>query len=125
MPLEKVEVVVLMHGRATASSMLETAQELLETTSGYAMNMSLDTEVGAMYEKLLAYVSKNKDKLSNGLLLLTDMGSLNSFATLIYEETGIRTKALHVQYDDRAGSFAHGREWTQSRGYLSKHPAFL
>ena len=52
MPLEKVEVVVLMHGRATASSMLETTQELLETTSGYAMNMSLDTEVGAMYEKL-------------------------------------------------------------------------
>lgn len=96
MPLEKVEVVVLMHGRATASSMLETAQELLETTSGYAMNMSLDTEVGAMYEKLLAYVSKNKDKLSNGLLLLTDMGSLNSFATLIYEETGIRTKAISM-----------------------------
>ena len=96
MPLEKVEVVVLMHGRASASSMLETAQELLETTSGYAMNMSLDTEVGAMYEKLLAYVSKNKDKLSNGLLLLTDMGSLNSFATLIYEETGIRTKAISM-----------------------------
>ncbi|MBV6552760.1 hypothetical protein KTN00_17390, partial [Acinetobacter soli] len=43
-----------------------------------------------------AYVSKNKDKLSNGLLLLTDMGSLNSFATLIYEETGIRTKAISM-----------------------------
>ena len=37
-----------------------------------------------------------KDKLSNGLLLLTDMGSLNSFATLIYEETGIRTKAISM-----------------------------
>jgi transcriptional regulatory protein LevR/transcriptional regulator with AAA-type ATPase domain len=95
-PMEKVEVIVLMHGKATASSMLETAQELLETTSGYAMNMSLDTEVGAMYDQLLSYVTENKENVVNGLLLLTDMGSLNSFANLIYEETGIRTKAISM-----------------------------
>ncbi len=96
LPLEKVEIIVLMHGKATASSMLETAQELLETDHGKAMNMSLDMEVGQMYEQLLNYVTDNKEKMSNGLLLLTDMGSLNSFANLISEETGIRTKAISM-----------------------------
>ncbi|MFB5509612.1 sigma 54-interacting transcriptional regulator [Enterococcus casseliflavus] len=96
LPLEKVEIIVLMHGKATASSMLETAQELLETDHGQAMNMSLDMEVGQMYEQLLYYVTDNKEKMSNGLLLLTDMGSLNSFANLISEETGIRTKAISM-----------------------------
>jgi len=58
--------------------------------------MSLDMEVGQMYEQLLNYVTDNKEKMSNGLLLLTDMGSLNSFANLISEETGIRTKAISM-----------------------------
>lgn len=60
------------------------------------MNMSLETEVQEMYADLLAYINGNRDELSNGLLLLTDMGSLNSFANLIYEETGIRTKAISM-----------------------------
>lgn len=96
LPINKVAIVVLMHGCGTASSMLETAHELLGTTTGHAMNMSLDTEVKVMYDQLLEYVTENKVKLSNGLLLLTDMGSLNSFANLIYEETGIRTKAISM-----------------------------
>lgn len=95
-PMEKVEIIVLMHGKATASSMLETAQDLLDTKSGVAMNMSLETEVGDMYRQLLNYVHNHQEKLANGLLLLTDMGSLNTFANLIYEETGIRTKAISM-----------------------------
>ena len=96
LPTNKVGVVVLMHGRATASSMLETAQELLGTTTGVAMNMSLETEVKDMYEQLLSYVDTQNQQLENGLLLLTDMGSLNTFANLINEETGIRTKAISM-----------------------------
>jgi len=85
-----------MHGNSTASSILSAAQELLATTSGVAMDMPLDTVVNQMYQKLLNYVINNKSQFSNGLLLLTDMGSLNSFATLLYEETGIRTKAVSM-----------------------------
>ncbi|MCD5028390.1 sigma 54-interacting transcriptional regulator [Enterococcus asini] len=96
-PADKgVEVVVLMHGKLTATSMLEAAQELLETTSGVGMNMRLDMEVQEMYRLLLDYVLSEKEHLQNGLLLLTDMGSLNSFADLIYKETGIRTKAISM-----------------------------
>ncbi len=96
LPQNNVGVIVLMHGNSTASSILSAAQELLATTSGVAMDMPLDTVVNQMYQKLLNYVIDNKSQFSNGLLLLTDMGSLNSFATLLYEETGIRTKAVSM-----------------------------
>ncbi|NWO00133.1 sigma 54-interacting transcriptional regulator [Tetragenococcus halophilus] len=96
LPQNNVGVIVLMHGNSTASSILSAAQELLGTTSGVAMDMPLDTVVNQMYQKLLNDVIDNKSQFSNGLLLLTDMGSLNSFATLLYEETGIRTKAVSM-----------------------------
>ena len=83
-----------MHGRQTASSMLEMAQELLGTTIGKAFNMPLSMEVQAMYEEVLHYVQSRQEYLTNGLILLTDMGSLNTFSDLIFEETGIRTKAI-------------------------------
>ena len=90
----KVDVLVLMHGRQTASSMLEMAQELLGTKIGKAFNMPLSMEVQAMYEEVLHYVQSRQEYLTNGLILLTDMGSLNTFGDLIFEETGTRTKAI-------------------------------
>lgn len=70
------------------------AQELLGTKVGKAFNMPLVMEVQTMYEEVLQYVKNYQEHLTNGLLLLTDMGSLNTFSDLIYEETGIRTKAI-------------------------------
>lgn len=92
----KVEVVVMMHGRSTASSMLETVQELLDTKSGVAFNMPLTMEVSHMYEQLKNYVLDQKELFQNGVLLLTDMGSLNNFSNMLYEETGIRTRAISM-----------------------------
>lgn len=89
-----VGVLVLMHGSSTASSMLETVQDLLGTKTGKALNMPLTMEVATMYNQVLHYVKESEEELSNGILLLTDMGSLNAFGNLIYEETGIRTKAI-------------------------------
>lgn len=91
-----VRVIVLMHGASTATSILETVQELLGTQEGVAMNMPLTLEVQAMYEQLKNYVLEHKEVLTNGVLLLTDMGSLNTFGPMIYEETGIRTKAISL-----------------------------
>ena len=94
--VEKVGIIVLMHGKATATNMLETAQELLGSTTGTAMNMTLDIEVKTMYNRLLNHIQMNPKEYENGILFLTDMGSLNSFAHLIYEETGIRTKTISM-----------------------------
>ena len=93
-PENNVGVFVLMHGDSTASSMLKTAQELLGTSIGTAMNMPLTMEVQTMYEQLRNQVITQKESLNNGILLLTDMGSLNSFGNMLFEETGIRTKAI-------------------------------
>ncbi len=58
------------------------------------MNMPLTMEVQTMYEQLRNQVITQKESLNNGILLLTDMGSLNSFGNMLFEETGIRTKAI-------------------------------
>ena len=64
------------------------------TKLGTAFNMPLAMEVQTMYEDVLHYVKSHQENLTNGLILLTDMGSLNIFGDLIFEETGIRTKAI-------------------------------
>lgn len=92
----KVAVVLLMHGKSTASSMLEAVQELLGTVTGMAFNMPLTMEVQQMYDQLKNYVLENKEQMQSGMLLLTDMGSLNTFGNMIYEETGVRTKAISM-----------------------------
>ena len=48
----QVAIVLLMHGKSTASSMLEAVQELLGTTTGTAFNMPLTMEVQHMYEQV-------------------------------------------------------------------------
>ncbi len=56
--------------------------------------MPIDMDVKELYNDLLIYIRSHQEELSNGVLLLTDMGSLNSFAELIDEELGIRIKAI-------------------------------
>ncbi len=88
----QVEVLVLMHGRSTATSMVETVQELLSIETGTAIDMPLTMDVQTMYEKVKNRVLKlNPQK---GLLILSDMGSLASFGNMLMEELGIRTKTV-------------------------------
>ncbi|WP_084676242.1 sigma 54-interacting transcriptional regulator [Carnobacterium pleistocenium] len=87
-------IMVLMHGKTTASSMMETVQELLETTVGTAINMPLTMRVQDMYQQVRQTVVENKEKYQHGLLLLTDMGSLNTFGNMLAEDLGLRIKSL-------------------------------
>ncbi|KGL46180.1 sigma-54-dependent transcriptional regulator [Listeria sp. SHR_NRA_18] len=89
-----VEVIVMMHGRSTATSMVETVQELLNIESGTAMDMQLSVEVKAMYEKVKAKVQQLNP--TKGVLILSDMGSLTSFGNMLTEELGIRTKTVSM-----------------------------
>ncbi|MFW7431540.1 sigma 54-interacting transcriptional regulator [Vagococcus carniphilus] len=92
----KVKVFLLMHGKSTASSMLEAVQDLLGIESGVAFNMPLTMEVTQMYEQVKNYVNQNKEELTSGILILTDMGSLNTFSHMLTEETGIVTKSISM-----------------------------
>ncbi|MBC1501267.1 sigma 54-interacting transcriptional regulator [Listeria weihenstephanensis] len=90
----QVEVIVMMHGRSTATSMVETVQELLNIESGTALDMPLSVEVKAMYEKVKAKVHQLNP--TKGVLILSDMGSLTSFGNMLTEELGIRTKTISM-----------------------------
>ena len=87
-------IMVLMHGKTTASSMMETVQELLETTVGLAINMPLTMKVQDMYKRVRQEIVEDKEKYQQGLLILTDMGSLNTFGNMLAEDLGLRIKTL-------------------------------
>ena len=90
----QVKILVVMHGKSTASSMLEAAQELTLASAGKAFNMPLTMEVQEMYYEIKRYLEAQIDTLEDGVLLMTDMGSLNSFATMLHEELSIRIKVI-------------------------------
>lgn len=87
-------VVVAMHGRHTASSMMEVAQKLVGAYNIYAYDMSLDKNAKEAYQELKDIIVKNHR--GAGVLLLVDMGSLKMFGNLIEEETGIKIKVLEM-----------------------------
>lgn len=88
----KVGVIVVMHGRSTASSMVEVANSLIGTKHAVALDMPLSMKPKVMYE-----ITKEKvqqiDK-GKGVVLLVDMGSLTTFGDMIWEETGIEVKTI-------------------------------
>ncbi len=87
-------VVVAMHGRHTASSMMEVAQKLVGAYNIYSYDMSLDKNAKEAYQELKEVIVKNHR--GAGVLLLVDMGSLKMFGNLIEEETGIKIKVLEM-----------------------------
>ena len=93
---QQVGVMVLMHGKSTASSMLETVQELLDTTVGVALNMPLTMKVNEMYERVRQTIAADQENYEQGLLVLTDMGSLNAFGDMLAEELGLAVRTLSM-----------------------------
>ena len=94
--VNQVGVMVIMHGKSTASSMLETAQDLLDTKVGVALNMPLTVKVKEMYETVRQAIVANKTLYEHGLLLLTDMGSLNAFGGMLAQELGLAVRTLSM-----------------------------
>ncbi|WP_188204863.1 sigma 54-interacting transcriptional regulator [Desemzia incerta] len=93
---EKVGIVVIMHGKSTATSMLETVQELLDTKVGIALDMPLTMKVKEMYEVVRTTLRQKSKEYTKGIFLLTDMGSLNSFGGILAEELSIPIKTLSM-----------------------------
>lgn len=91
---QNVGIIVMMHGKSTASSMLQTVQDLLGVQQGKALDMPLSMEVREMYERVKnTVIELNPTK---GVLFLVDMGSLSSFGNMIFEETGVKTKTISM-----------------------------
>lgn len=82
----KIGLIVVAHGRSTASSMAEVANKILGTKHCKSVDMPLDTSVNDTFEKTRELVEKEDQ--GKGVILLVDMGSLIWFAEQISEETG-------------------------------------
>jgi transcriptional regulatory protein LevR/transcriptional regulator with AAA-type ATPase domain len=87
-------VVVAMHGRNTASSMVEVVNRLIGGDNIYAYDMNLDKNTNVAYEELKELIIQNNR--GAGVLLLVDMGSLGMFGELISEEAKIKIRVIDM-----------------------------
>ena len=91
-PHANVLVVVIAHGRSTASSMVETANRLSGMEYAIGIDASLEETPSAVYQRLLDVI---RDRATNaGVLLLVDMGSLTSFAGGIVRDLNVPARVI-------------------------------
>ncbi|MBL0387340.1 sigma 54-interacting transcriptional regulator [Tumebacillus sp. ITR2] len=88
----RIGVIVVAHGASTASSLLETAQQLLGTGHGVAYNVPLEMptpEVTESLTQLALQVDEGK-----GVLLLVDMGDLLGVGDWIQANTDLAVRTV-------------------------------
>jgi transcriptional regulatory protein LevR/transcriptional regulator with AAA-type ATPase domain len=91
---ERVGIVVASHGVNIATSMVSVAKKLFEADNILAVDMPLERAPSDVLDNVIEKV-KQVDE-GKGVLLLVDMGSLNSFADVITEKTGINIKSIDM-----------------------------
>ena len=91
---ERVGIVVAAHGSSTATSMVAVAKKLFDADNILAVDMPLDMTPSNILDTVIEKVKTVHE--GKGVLLLVDMGSLNTFGDLITEKTGIITKSVDM-----------------------------
>ncbi|WP_234123849.1 sigma 54-interacting transcriptional regulator [Clostridium hydrogenum] len=97
---DKVTIIVIAHGKATATSMAEVTNELLEENFVIGIDCPLDINPSVVLEKLRSTIKSNFT--TSGYILLVDMGSLTTFGEIVENEFKIPVKVyplastLHV-----------------------------
>ena len=91
---ERVGIVVAAHGSSIATSMVGVAKKLFEADNILAVDMPLERTPADILESVIEKV-KQVDE-GKGVLLLVDMGSLNSFGEVIKQETNINIKTIDM-----------------------------
>ena len=91
---ERVGIVVAAHGTSTATSMVSVAKKLFDADNILAVDMPLERTPSDILDSVIEKV-KQVDE-GKGVLLLVDMGSLNSFGETITERTKINTKSIDM-----------------------------
>lgn len=89
---QQVGLLVLAHGESTATSMLDVATQLFGEGPVAALDMPLSSPLSSMMDQIEAKV--NEVHCGNGVLLLVDMGSLESVEEHLKEKMGIAMRTL-------------------------------
>lgn len=87
---DKVNIIIIAHGKSTATSIAEVANDLLEENSVIGIDCPLDVNPSVVLEKLKTTVKNNFT--TSGYILLVDMGSLTTFGEIIESEFKIPVK---------------------------------
>lgn len=91
---EKIGIVVAAHGTSTATSMVGVAKKLFDAENILAVDMPLERTPADILESVIESV-KQVDE-GKGVLLLVDMGSLNTFGETITKRTNINIKSIDM-----------------------------
>lgn len=108
---DHVEVILVMHGESTATSMANTANRLTGADVVRGFDMQLDEHPRAVYQRILDYLRRRVGLRE--VFLLADMGSLSNFAYSIEGELGVRCKqftlasTLHVMEAARKANLGY------------------
>lgn len=89
-----VVTLIAMHGKGSASSIVEVVNELANMRNTYAYDLPLSKNMDRAYEDLKKMILKiNQGK---GIVFIYDMGSIRTMAESISFETGIDIKCLEM-----------------------------
>lgn len=91
---KRIGIIVAAHGLSTATSMVNVAKKLFEVNNIVSVDMPLEKKPLDILEDVILKVKEINE--GKGVLLLVDMGSLNTFADVITERTGIITKSIDM-----------------------------
>lgn len=89
---DNVEIIVAMHGDSTASSMVKAVKEILGGGKIYSFDMKLNKSYKEIVEEFKEIIKKLNGR--DGVLLFTDMGSLNSFDEIIKQELNTQVRTI-------------------------------
>ncbi len=87
-----VGIIVAMHGDSTAYSMVKVAKDLLGEGNIYSFDMKLNKNYKEVVDEFKETIKNIEAK--DGILLFTDMGSLNSLDSLVKKTLKVQVKTI-------------------------------
>ncbi len=90
--VDKVNVILIAHGKSTATSMADVANELLGENFVIGINSPIEVKPSIILDELRKTIKGNYT--TSGYILLVDMGSLTTFGEIIQEEFKIPVKVF-------------------------------
>ncbi len=88
-----IPIIVICHGRNTATSMAEVVKSLIGNTEIYAIDMPLDAKIDTILTSAIDLAKRIQT--DRGILILVDMGSLIDFGNIISSKTSIPVKTIN------------------------------
>ncbi len=87
-------ILILMHGDGTAKNMSTVVNTLLSAPITHAYDMPLDESLNTAFNNVVKIVSEIDQ--GHGVIILSDMGALSFFGSIISKEMNIKTRTLEM-----------------------------